>query len=364
MRTYKAIHAQTGQEIVILSPQWSRRIDALREMDHADLLVCQGCRQPLRVKAGELKRAHFAHKHLQACSYGSQSLEILEARAVLYDWLLAQFGEQVTVEKQVEGGDLPRPVDCWVETPAGTFAYWIIEAGIKLEPREAILATFARLGVKIQYVFLSPMLREEKKEFHSLLLTPTERAFLQQTPYDGPFSALAEPGSSIHYLDTEAPLLITFRGLRLFHRPNWFKGVKKSAAMETVRAHRLDGGFVYPGETDRLDALRQKQVRLERKRQRYEDRHAVRQGSVDQPAPLENKKGDPQPVAGDLPKVSHAWSAARSEEAASEQESELPEALPCAICGQVTRDYWSTFYDSTDRKLCRCRDCLDQGRFG
>ncbi|HEX9019181.1 MAG TPA: competence protein CoiA family protein, partial [Anaerolineaceae bacterium] len=114
MRTYKAIHAQTGQEIVILSPQWSRRIDALREMDHADLLVCQGCRQPLRVKAGELKRAHFAHKHLQACSYGSQSLEILEARAVLYDWLLAQFGEQVTVEKQVEGGDLPRPVDCWV----------------------------------------------------------------------------------------------------------------------------------------------------------------------------------------------------------------------------------------------------------
>src|SRR5512138_2593900 len=116
---YKAVHAQTREEIVILSPRWCERIAALRALDRANQLVCQGCRQPLRVKAGAVKRPHFAHKHLNACSFGSESPEILNARAVLYDWLVRQFGQNpghsVTVEKQVEGFQLPRPVDCWVE---------------------------------------------------------------------------------------------------------------------------------------------------------------------------------------------------------------------------------------------------------
>src|SRR5512145_1200795 len=92
---YKAVFLQTGEEIIILHPYWRKRIEQLRVMDRADLLVCQGCRQPLRVKAGEMKRAHFAHKHLKACSYGSESPEILNARAVLYEWLLKEFDPEV-----------------------------------------------------------------------------------------------------------------------------------------------------------------------------------------------------------------------------------------------------------------------------
>src|SRR5512144_1811457 len=117
---YKALHLQTGEEIIILHPAWKGRIPELRAMDRADLLVCQGCMQPLRVKAGQHKRAHFAHKHLKACSYGTESPAILNARAVLYEWLVAQFGLGVTVEKQFPESGLPRPVDCWVETERGT----------------------------------------------------------------------------------------------------------------------------------------------------------------------------------------------------------------------------------------------------
>lgn len=336
---YKAIHTQTGAEIIILHPDWLRKIDQLREMDRQDLLVCQGCRQPMRVKAGEMKRPHFAHKHLAACSYGSESPEILNARAVLYQWLLSQFGQGVTVEKLITDSGLPRPVDCWVETKRGIFAYWIIEAGIKLEPRMAIKAAFERAGVKIHYVFLSGMLHEEKKEFHSLLLSPTERFFLQATPYDDLFTRQGETGKTIHYLEAGAAnYLTTFRGLVLYHPPNWFRGRKKTASLETIRASTLDGSFLYPGENSQLSARQQKQQHLEEKRKRYEEEQQQLSSRRVQRPPARN------------------WGLSQSN--AETGGDAAPEALTCVTCGRITTDYWSTFFDESGRKLCRCRECL------
>ena len=340
---YKAIHAQTGEEIVILNPLWTARIEKLREMDHSDLLLCQGCQQSLRVKAGEVKRAHFAHKHLQACSYGSESPEILNARAVLYGWLFRQFGEAVTVEKQIAGSGLPRPVDCWVEARNGTFAYWIIESGIKMEPREAIKKAFLELGAKAHYVFLQWMLNEEKKEFHSLLLSPTERVFLEQTPYDEMLAGIGEAGKSIHYLDADAQTLTTYRHLLLHHRPNWFKGRKKIAGLDAVRASTADGNFVHPGENDRLSSYLQKQKRLEQKRSQYAQREKDPTGLPEEPAAP----------------VRHRWGI-RDKDRLQEAQPDQLQPLTCAICGTVTSDYWNTFFNEAGEKMCRCRTCLDR----
>lgn len=344
---YKAIHAQTGEEIVILHPAWRKRIDRLRDMDREDLLLCQGCRQALRVKAGEVYRPHFAHKHLKACSYGKESAEILFARAVLYEWLLPLFGDMVTVEKNIPGFDLPRPVDCWVEKSTGPIAYWIIEAGIKLEARESIKAVFENSRVGINYVFLSAMLHEEKKEYHSLLLTPTERTFLKYTPFDDLFSDFGEQGSSISYLDAEKRSLITYRGLKLFHRPNWFKGMKKDEPLSSIRPDMTDGKFIYPGESAKLQGLREKKLRLSEKRKAYEERV--------------NSKEQKHIV---LPREGWGISARAADlhdlmdhKAVDEKQVEKEE-LPCATCGQITNDYWATFYDPSGRKLCRCRECL------
>lgn len=271
---YKAIQTETSEEIIILHPDWLKRIPQLREMDRADRLACQGCRQPLRVKAGQLKRPHFAHKHLQACSYGNESPEILRARAVLYEWLLRQFGEAVTLEKELPCANLPRPVDCWVEGRSGPIAYWIIGSGIRLEPREAILAAFAGLEVKIHWVFLQTMLNEEKKEFHSLLLTPTERAFRQTTPFDEMLAGAGEIGQSLHYFDAQAGFMTTYRSLVLVHRPNWFKGQKKTAGLGEMRASSVDGALIHPGEFERLRAFRQKQQHLELKKRTFQQREA------------------------------------------------------------------------------------------
>lgn len=341
---FKAIHALTGDEIIILHPAWRNRIDELRAMDRADLLICQGCRQALRVKAGEWKRPHFAHKHLKACSFGSPSPEILNARAVLYGWLHRRFGDAVDVEKQVEGASLPRPVDCWVTTSTTPLAFWIIETGIKLEPRTAILESFDRLNVRVQYIFLQSMLNEEKKEFHSLLLTPTERAFMQATPYDELFAGAGEVGKSVHYLDADAARLTTFRALRLHHRPNWFIGVKKSAALDEISAG-INGCFVYPGESARLASFEQRQQRLERKRRQFTERQAEK---ASQQQPIREPVPPPPPRRWKPPAEAVGAAAAQ------------PEPLPCATCGQVTSDYWSTFYDASGRKLCRCRDCLER----
>jgi hypothetical protein len=350
---YKAIHVQTGEEIIVLNPFWLRKIETLRDMDHADLLVCQGCRQPLRVKAGEMKRPHFAHKHLQACSYGSESPDILNARAVLYGWLLKQFGQRtgsesgrvVTLEKQVEGFGLPRPVDCWVETGSQVFAYWLIEAGIKLEPREAIRLAFERLGIEIHYVFLQAMLNEKKQELHSLLLTPTERAFMQATDYDLLMSGAAEPGKSLHYLDADQAILTTYRNLTLFHAPNWYKGVKKTGRLVSVKASREDGEFVQRGEEEQLNAFRLKMKRLEAKRKKYQEREAAWEKQL-----AERKPGLEGSLRAGNPSVSESTTLDRS----------FGEPLPCAMCGQITSDYWSTFSDDSGRRLCRCRECLER----
>lgn len=339
---YKAIHKVTDEEIIILSPAWRKKIDRLREMDRQDLLLCQRCRQPLRVKAGKLKRPHFAHKHLRACSCGTESPEILNARAVLYTWLVKQFGADVNLEKDLPEKTLPRPVDGWVTTDSGALAYWIIEAGIRLDVRQAIKSALETVGIKTHWIFLRKLLKEDTREYQSVLLTPTERAFMKLTPFDAMEAGAGEPGGSLHYLDADEERLITYRALALFHRPNWFRGIKKSTLLENVLASSMDGEMVHPGEITRLNSIREKLKRRERKREQFQAReheweHRLQsQWSDDHSPPLQPK---------------------RSESAVLNDPGDaIP--LPCALCGQLTIDYWSTFFDHNGRKLCRCRECL------
>ncbi len=310
-------------------------------MDRADWLVCQGCRQPLRVKAGAVKRPHFAHKHLQACSFGTESPEILMARAALYDWLIERFPRGVTLEKQLEPeAGLPRPVDCWVETPSGALAYWIIDVGIKLETREVIKAALTRPGISPTWVFLYWMLNEEKRVFHSLLLSPTERVFLQSTPLDEMLSASGDLGRSIHYLDAKNQILTTYRNLTLLHRPNWFQGLKKNTPFDSVEVDRSTGGFMHPGEEQRRHAFLKKRKRLAEKRKKFEI------GEVeDNPPRLKKKEFSRR----------DSWGLKTDFELPEPKE---PEALRCVQCGEITTDYWTTFFEG-DQKVCRCRKCLE-----
>ena len=88
---FKVIHKLDRQEIVILDPAWRRNISVLQAMDEQNLLICPLCEQPVRTRLGNVRRWHFAHKHLQNCPYQSVSPHLLHCRALLYEWLVELF---------------------------------------------------------------------------------------------------------------------------------------------------------------------------------------------------------------------------------------------------------------------------------
>ncbi len=337
---YKALDTRSETEIVILSRAWARRLDELRQMDRRDWLVCQGCRQPVRVRAGRFRRAHFAHKHLKGCSYGAESPALLEARAVLYGWLAGQFPDGLTVEKQIEGTALLRPVDCWVEKDGICLAYWIVADRMKLDARETLRSSLALDGVAVTWVLDSALLNPDPQRLEAIRLSPTERDFLQESAYDSTGDDL-QTGQSLHFLDAQAGQWITYRSLHLVHRPNIFAGRCLSHPLAEVTAHPLTGEPVHPGEEERLSRVRRAQTereaairKAEARYQRWMEAHAA--GKIPHPAPAPAER--PRSALG----------------------LGTPETYPCTFCGTLTEDWWTTFLDHGVRK-CKCRACLAKG---
>ena len=347
---YKAIQAETGEEIISLSPEWRARLPDLRALDRADLLVCQSCRQPLRLKAGQRRRPHFAHKHLKGCSYGSVSPAVLEARGALYECLVELFPGCVEVEKDLPGSGLPRAVDLWVDIPQGVFAVWVVDATLKLEARETILRALTGENRRVIWVMCARMLRPEHGSPTRVRLSPSERAFLRATPFDevGRESRLdgKDFGASLHYLDAEAGTLATYRSLERVHAPNIFSGRRLISPLAQVRVNPLAPDLTHPGEESQLSASRAERHRRGERIQRFL-----------------------KPEAESQPDGAGAgWLSTRSGRSAEESRrfwrSDEPkmddQAAVCVHCGQVTTDWWQAWWEGETRR-CKCRACLEKG---
>ena len=339
---YKAVHRISGEEILTLSPAWRGRVSELRPLDHDDLLVCQGCRQAVRLKAGPSKRPHFAHKHLQGCSFGTESAHILSARALLYDWLSERFPGEVDAEWRPEGVALIRPVDCLVRAPGGSFAMWIVDTVLKLEVREQLRDAFSACGLPVTWVLTSNLLRTDPNHPAWVLLSPTERDLLRQTPYDeiGKENHLLDKdfGSSLYYLDVEREKVTTFRSLERVHAPNVFAGRREDCELASLSASP-QGDFVLPGEERELGVSRAaRQRQAERVRSWLEPRGA-------------------ETVQAGLP-----WAAGPAQ-AAVKPAAARPagaEKVTCIFCGRLTENWWAAWMEEGER-LGKCRDCLDSG---
>ncbi len=230
---FKSINKNSGNPVVILDPQWDDQIDVLCSLAKLDVLVCQECNQPVRVRAGgELTegregkrfiRRHFAHKHKQDCTYGSESYKILKARAVLYDFLHNKFGEKVTLEKSIDDERMYRSVDCWVETNNKVFAYWIFDGGMRAQRREDLSAIFENNGIHINWIFDASVLKVDDKDEKTVNLSTTERYFMHSSQYDITHDKWAR-GKSLHYIDSDAHEVVTYRALRLEHAPQQHGG--------------------------------------------------------------------------------------------------------------------------------------------
>lgn len=321
---FKALDVRDNTEVVILDQKWVQSISQLRSLARQDFLICQGCKQPVWVRAGEQRREHFAHKHKNNCDYADESAILRNARAVLYEWLVSKFGKYVSIEKSVDGLDLFRTIDCWVEKDASIFAYWIFDTGLKPEKREILKSRLEKQGIHINWVFAREMLHPESDSLDRLVLSTTEREFIQRSKYDMAYdrsNSMIE--GSLHYLDADNRKLHTFRSLSLYHKPQVYMGYNQTSELAETLISPKNGEFVHSGEYD--------------KRREYERLQKLERN--------DNKEGVSMPSA---------W----------QDDNATPSKLEtivgvCVFCGETTQDWWS--YDGKTGQ-CKCKSCLQQGK--
>jgi hypothetical protein len=351
---FKALDVRDNTEIVILDPKWLRSISQLRQLDYQDFLVCQGCKQSVRVRAGEQRREHFAHKHLGNCDYAEESAILRNTRAILYEWLVSKFSGNVTIEKKVDGIDLFRPIDCWVEKDSRFFAYWIFDSRLKLEKREILRSRLEKLGIHVNWVFALEMLHTEPDHSDSLVLSTTERDFIRRSKYDIAYgSSFLTISGSLHYMDADNRKLHTFRGLSLYHEPQVYKGYTLSSELEKVLVAPHNGEFVHSGEFDKLQEYERRQkITHESSRHQWE-RFASPRNTNFLGRQVENyqlKSDNNQEEKS----IFSEWQDKPSIPPQRETKSGT-----CVFCGETTQDWW--WYDGKTGQ-CKCRSCLKQGK--
>lgn len=377
---FKAINTRDLTEIVILAEEWAGRLDRLRALDRADELVCQGCRQPVRTKAGAIRTWHFAHKHLANCRYGEEPPEVLECRALLFRRLQNEFGDAVTLEKQLD--EFPRPVDCWVEMEGRRLAYWIVHTRLKPDVREILAAGFRRLKAEANWIFTAGMLTPDEANPAVIHLTTTEREFQQESWFDRECRDPRAPaGASLHYLDPDAGDLITYRNLMLVHEPQVFAGRRLSGPLAGALVSHKTGEFAHPGEREHARKMREERARAEREAKEREERarreaeERARQEQIRQQQLAEQRRREAEERVRQeqitQERLAEQRRRARLAERTTQRAAGPPPAPAgaldgivnregtCVFCGKVTRDWWT--HDGATG-TCKCRECQRKGR--
>ena len=372
---FKAVNSQDGKHIIILNPEWVDKVDYLRSLDRKDILVCQSCEQPVRVRAGEVKRWHFAHKQLKDCPLQNESITMLAARAILYNWLVTKFDASVvTLEKEFDRESVPRLVDCWIETKSHKIAYWIIESQMKPQQREKLKRGFERQGIEVNWIFLTNMMNENNQTPGQIFLSTTEREFMHESEYNfiGQSFGTACPGASLHYLDCDSEILTTYRSVQIVHRPQLYTGRKVVHHLsEMLVLGKTTGELIHPGEYEQLRKWKQAKVEYERKRKEEERKRREKEKKRRE----EREKRERQLLEEEKRRLKHWKELDRKKKrtlrpkkthspviqysAASRRNNDRAVLLPveeavCELCGNVTTKWYA--YDNKTKK-CKCMDC-------
>jgi hypothetical protein len=286
----------------------------------------------------------------------------------LYRWLISKFSTaSVTLEKDLDQDFLPRPVDCWIETKSSKFAYWIVESQIKPQQREELKEGFSRLGIQVNWVFLSNMLNESEEKPEQILLSTTERELTHESEYDyiDQSFQVVHPGFSLHYLDPKTEVVTTFRSLKLIHRPQLYTGRKIAHHIsEILVLGQTTGELIHPGEYEQLQKWKQEKAEYERKRLEEEKRRQEeeekrrkqwleeqRWGSEKLRNLSESSENIFRYIKPNYPVASYSTNYSQGNIQAmppTVQEAE------CELCGNVTTEWYT--YDNKTKK-CKCMDC-------
>jgi hypothetical protein len=309
-------------------------------------LRCPHCRAQAILKCADICTPHFAHKALGDCPYGSESMEMLLARAALYLFLKKHFGTAVRIEHVLPVDEMPRPVDCWVQRKGKPFAYWLMEKGMRGTDRlDDLHSRITSTRAAVQFVFLSQILRKVKDERDVYHLTPTEEHLMLRSKYDSIYGDHVYSAGSLHYLgaDEQCPEVTTLRSLRYKACGRHYStSYRLRTEMTTLIVDADRGEFVHPGEDALLSDHLREAREMERQRQATRRRPWLEAlARVRTRAAQENR----------LPPM--GWLKAAPERPPVER------AGRCERCGIVTTKWVS--YDGRTG-LCKCNDCCRSDR--
>ncbi len=324
-----------------MDPAVYERRETLKALGRKGGLVCPHCGQELRVRLGELRRPHFAHKSLEDCPFQKESAEVMELKALLYGFFRQQIGCAVDMDVSLDGGDLLGGLfsDLLVETEAGTrFGYWVFDRNRR--DRHLLLDAAEASGMTPMVILSGSMLTFDP-EGASLLLSTTLRYVIQRSPFDEGFGA--GRGGHLHFLN-DAGMLTTFRRLHCVHLPNVYEWeVRRETPLQKVRFDPNSGDFVVEEDVaDRLEFVRLEQEREEKRRREEAQRKKAQ----------EERLSRIPKVYAEAPLKHHR--PARVLEPQKPYVNRFNQRYPCKYCGVETSD-WVKWLPS--ESACVCREC-------
>lgn len=329
------------RRINLLDPAVYERRESLKAVGREGGLACPHCGQEVRVRLGDVRRPHFAHKSLEDCPFQTESAEVTEVKALLYGFFRLQGVGSVDMDVSLAGENDSGGLflDLLVETEAGKrFGYWVFDRNRR--DRHILMDAAEKSGITPMVIHTGSMLTFDP-EATSLLLSKSMRDTIQTSPFDQGFGARS--GGHLHFLD-EAGMLTTFRRLHCVHLPNVYEWeIRREAALQEVRFDPDSGDFVVEEDVaDRLEHVRLEQEREEKRRREEEERRKIR----------EERLSRTRKIYTEAP-VKHLQPA-KIREPHTPYVNRLNQLYPCKDCGVETSDWVKLLLSEN---VCVCREC-------
>ena len=367
---FSAIKKDTMEEIIILDEKWKVNIELLRTYGHTGDMICEECKQPVRIRAGKIRRRHFSHISKGNCNKNSDSHELLSARALLYEYLKSKYGDGLKIEIPLRHPRIKKTIDCLATGSHGKVAYWIVEKNLREQLRWDIKENLEKEVDYIVWVVLDRLRKERDGSDNEFILSTTERSILTESIYDLDKNKFGfRVGETIHYLDVKNEILRTYRNSILIHEPHTFNGIEKKSRLTELLIHPRTGEFVHPGEHDEyLEDIRLKKEQEERqaellKKEQEHEREVSRIRKLKISSEIADR--NEENANGLLVTNRHENTDPDSDDTNDDIKSEAlsgpfddRETPVCVFCLVKTSEWWS--YNGVDN-TCKCNECAKKG---
>jgi hypothetical protein len=348
---FRAQNKLNGDFLVSIDPVWCNQRETLANICQNEQAICPYCREPVRLRAGKLRRWYFAHQTLLNCPFTHESPTVLEARAALYDWLLTKIhgkpGWSVDVEVPVEDPSITKRVDCLLKSQSRAFAYIIFDKGMKLETRLELKHQVRRKGWHLNVLFAMDFFKPANYP-NSVMLSTTERDFFTRTEFDLYNDIGREIFGSLFYINGKTREVKVIRRLSLLHSPQIFEGEIFDETLQKVLIAPKTGELVLPGEYEKLQALKEAKRSQEERDKERKERTLQEYLAAMQKAETTSERTGNETLKQTLLKPTPANN--------QQTRTNLP---ICLICHQPSEDWW--YYDGLTN-TCKCQNCSERNK--